>query len=102
MEFVSGLELDMGGKFHSAIWAAVRSAEVLAAFVVRMGMVFVSGEGVDTFDAETLHLVDGAFSGSFGFVHVGEDFGEEAAEDVFTFGVGVVGGGRDESYGEEG
>ena len=106
MEFVSGLELDMARKFHSAIWAAVGSARVLAAFVVGVGVVLVSGEGVDAFDAETLHLVDGALGGSFGrslgFVHVGENFGEEAAKDIFTFGVGVVGGGGDESYGEEG
>ena len=106
MEFVPGLELDMGRKFHSTIWAAVRSARVLATFVVGMRVVFVSCEGVDTFDAETLHFVDGAlggrFGGSFGFVHVGEDFGEETAKDVFTFGVGVVGGGGNKSYGEEG
>ena len=106
MEFVAGLELDVAGEFHSAIWAAVGSAGVLAAFVVGMGVVLVSGEGVNAFDAETLHLVDGAlcgsFGGSLGFVHVGEDLGEEAAKDIFTFGVGVVGGGRDESYGEEG
>ena len=108
MESVSdiGLELDMARKFHSPIWAAVGSARVLATFVVGMGVVFVSGEGVDAFDAETLHLVDGALGGSlggsFGFVHVGEYFGEEAAKDIFTFGVRIVGGGGNESYGVEG
>lgn len=105
MKFVSGLELDVARKFHSAIWAAVGSARVLATFVVGVGVVLVSGEGVDAFDAETLHFVDGAFGGSFGgsfgFVHVGEYLGEEAAEDVCTFGVGVVGGGGNERYGVE-
>ena len=102
MELVSdiGLEMDMARKFHSPIWAAVRSARVLATFVV--GVVFMSGESVDAFDAKTLHFVDGALGGSFGFVHVGEDFGEEAAEDIFAFGVGRIGGGGDESYGVEG
>ncbi len=110
MEFMSdiGLELDMTRKFHRPIWAAVGSARVLATFVMGMGVgvVFVSGEGVDAFDAETLHLVNGAFGASFGcsfgFVHIGKDFGEEAAENIFTFGVGGIGGGRDESYGVEG
>ena len=67
MEFESalGLEVDMAWKFHSPIWAAVRSARVLATFVVGMGVVvlFVTGDGVDAFDAETLHFVDGAFGG---------------------------------------
>ena len=106
MEFVSGLELDMARKFHSSIWAAVGSARVLATFVVGAGVVFVSSNRVDTFNAETLHLVDGAFGrsfgGSLGFVHVGEDFGEEAAKDIFTFGVRVIGGGGNESNGVEG
>ena len=106
MEFVSGFELDMARKFQSTIWAAVGSARVLATFVVGMGVVFVSSDRVDTFNAETLHLVDGAFGRSFGrslgFVHVGEDFGEEAAKDIFTFGVRVIGGGGNESNGVEG
>ena len=105
MEFESalGLEMNVAGKFHSPIWAAVRSARVLATFVVGMGVVrlFVSGDGVDAFDAETLHFVDGAFGGGFDFIDIIEDFGEESAEDVLTFGVGRVGGGGDESYGVE-
>ena len=92
---MSGLELDMARKFHSPIWAAVGSAWVLTTFVVGMGVGFVSSEGMDAFDAETLHFVDGAFGGgfggSFGFVHVGEYFGEETAKNVFTFGVRVIG-----------
>ena len=103
MEFESALrlEMDMARKFHSAIWAAVGSTR---AFVVGMGVVglFVSGDGVDAFDAETFHLVGGAFGGGFDFVDVVEYFGEEAAENVFTFCVGGIGGGGDGSYGVEG
>lgn len=103
-EAALGLEMNVAGEFHSPIWAAVRGARVLTTFMMRVGMVglFVSGDGVDAFDAETLHFVDGALGGSFDFVHIVEDFGEEAAEDVFTFGVRGIGGGRDESYGVEG
>ena len=103
-EYALGLEMDVAGEFHSPIWTAVRSARVLATFVVGMGVVrlFVSGDGVDTFDAETLHFVDGAFGGGFDFVDIVEDFGEEAAEDVLAFGVGGVGGGGDEGYGVQG
>ena len=69
-----------------------------------MGVVgmFVSGDGVDAFDAETLHLVGGAFGGGFDFIDVVEYFGEEAAENVFTLCVGGIGGGGDGSYGVEG
>ena len=106
MEFecALGLKVDMAGEFHSPIWAAVRSARVLATFVVgmRVVIVFVTGDGVDAFDAETLHFVDGAFGGGFDFVHIVEDFGEEAAKNIFTFGVGGVGGGGDEGDGVEG
>lgn len=108
MEFESalGLEMDMARKLHSTIWAAVRSARVLATFVVGMGVfvvvLFVAGDGVNAFDAETLHFVDGAFGAGFDFVDVVEDLCEEAAEDVFAFGVGGVGGWGEESYGVEG
>lgn len=56
---------------------------------------------MEALDAEAFHLVGGALGRCFGFVHAGEELGEDAAENAFALGVGSVGGGGDEGDGVE-
>lgn len=96
----SGLELNVGRKNHRAVRKTVGHA-ALVTLVMRAVVVLVAGELVEAFHAEALHSVGYALGGCFGLVHAGDDFGEDAAEDVFTFGVGCVGGGWNDIDGLE-
>ncbi len=89
---MTGLEMDVGGEFDGAVGTTVGNSHgVFVACVV----VLAAHELVHAFHADALHLVGGALGGGFGFFGAGDDFGEDAAEDVFTFGVWGVGGGGD-------
>ena len=98
------LEVYAGRQFLGAVWAAVRNSAgmfgtfMMSSLVVMVMVVLVACKGMDTLHTETLHLMDGPFGARFGVIHTCDDFCEDAAENIFTFGVGGVGGKWDEIY----
>ena len=89
MMVARGLELDVSGKLDGAVWAAVRDCHV--AFVAMLVVVgFMACEFMEAFHAYALHFVSGALGGCFGLVSAGDKLGEDAADNVSTFGVGSV------------
>lgn len=86
------LEVNVRGKLHGAVWKSVGHS-ILAWTLVVMGMgmgvgvVLVAGELVEAFHTEMLDLMAGSLGRILGFGHAGDHFGEDAAQDGFTFGV---------------
>ena len=87
--------VDMAWKLNGAVGKAMGHTGLAEhAIGVVVGML-LAGELMEAFYAQALHLVGYAFSGCFGFGYTGEELGEDAAEDISTFGVRRIGGGGD-------